>query len=400
MRNKSILPTLLIASLCFSSIIGCKSQAIDYTLSPDITQYVKHSINVVKVIGENFRIIKSKIKGRQLLMKATNKDKITYFIGINLADGKLMFTIPDPSDDYIFSVFDINNDTLISMMALQPSKIFMTNLTTRQTNLNNVEFKKPIRPGEIIFYKGRIFLINDVYGVSCVNSRDFSKTVFYNGSGYTINPLSSTLAFPIDSSLNLLLGHVIENKAKQLYALDFKDSIKWKYIINQNSPNNAITASALNCHSSFIVKYDSALVSLDKTNGRELWRKSLANSITQIYKWNDKILVYSLVNPSGMFPDREDFEYHVVLKLFHSENGRELWSKSISSINVPNIGICSDKLLIADNNSFRVFSMNSAEEITNKSFSQNEKSHYSFEMLSDIVTGDYYLKSYNGIVYW
>src|SRR5690606_173158 len=115
--------------------------------------------------------------------------------------------------------------------------------------------------------QNQVFLINDVWGFGVINQKDFSKVIFHNeGAIGLVNPQSSTLSFPVDSSLNLLSGHVVANNTIQLYAITNQDSIKWRYAIKQSPKREAV--SILNFSNHFVVKYDSTVVGLNKNDGK------------------------------------------------------------------------------------------------------------------------------------
>ena len=378
------------------NITGCKSQIINFTLSPDIAKYTSHSLDLSSIIGNEYKIISTVAKQKELLVKATRSDT-SFFIGVDLLKGKVFFIIPDPSNDYVSSTFDKNGDSIFSLSSLMPSEIFIANIKADSTQRKIVDFDKAIRPGKIVLNHNQIFLLCDVWGVGIINQTDFSKIIFHN-EGLTVNPQSSTLSFPVDSSLNVVSGHVIANNTIQLYAIDNRDSIRWRYIVKQNPKSEAV--SILNFSNLFVVKYDSTLVGLNKEGGNEVWHNTLKHSISEIYKWQDKILVYCLVNPSGTYPGSDDFEYKVVLKLFDSKQGKEIWSTDFNAINVPHIGICNNNLLVSDNKSFTLFSLDDGTLLNKKLFPSKNKGNYAFEMLADIGTGDYYLKSYDWKIYW
>lgn len=384
--------------LCLTNITGCKSQTTTFTLSPDLTKYTAHSLELPSIIGTQYKVISTTIKQGVLLVKATKTDTC-FFIGVDLKTGKILFNKPDPSNDYVSSTFDITNDSIFSLSSLLPSEIFITNIETGNIEKKIMNFSKAVEPGSIILNKNQIFLINDVWGFGVINQKDFSKVMFHNeGAIGLVNPQSSTLSFPVDSSLNLLSGHVVANNTIQLYAMTNQDSIKWRYVVKQNSKREAV--SILNFSTLFVVKYDSILVGLDKNDGKEIWHKTLNSSIYKTYKWQDKVLSYCLVNPKGIYPDNDDFEYKVELKLFDCITGKELWGIKTNSISVPHLGICNNHLLLSDNTTFTTFSLDKGQIIKKLSFPKKIKNNYAFDMLSDIITGEHYLKSYDEKFYW
>ncbi|THU34987.1 PQQ-like beta-propeller repeat protein [Niastella caeni] len=386
---------------CFAYLLhitGCKTQITNIALSPDITKYTSHSLDFPSIIGNEYKIISTVVKQKKLLVKATRSDT-SFFIGVDLLKGNVFFIKPDPSNDYVSSTFDISGDSIFSLSSLTPSEIFITNIKSDNTQKKAVDFEKATRPGKIVLNHNQIFLLNDVYGVGVVNQINFKQIMFHNeGITGLVNPQSSTLSFPVNSSLNLISGHVIANNTIQLYAIDNRGSIRWRYLVKQNSKREAV--SILSFSNLFVVKYDSTLVGLNKEDGKEVWHNTLQNSVSDIYKWQDKILAYCLVNPSGTYPDNEDFEYKVVMKLFDSKQGKEVWSTDFNSANVPHIGICGTNLLVSDNKLFTLFSLNNGTILSKKHFPQKNKGDYAFEMLADIGTGDYYIKSYGGEIYW
>lgn len=384
--------------LCLTNITGCKLQTTGFTLSSDLTKYTAHSLDLPSIIGSEYKVINTIVKQGVLLVKSIKTDT-SFFTGVDLATGKILFNKTDPSNDYVSTAFDINGDNIFSLSELKPSDIFITDIKTSNVQSIVVHFEKAIGPGDIVLNQSQIFLINDVWGVGVINQKDFSKVIFHNsGEIGLVNPQSSTLSFPVDSSLNLLSGHVIANNTIQLYAITNQDSIKWRYVIKQNSKREAV--SILNFSNLFVVKYDSTLVGLNKNDGKEIWHKALNSSINEIYKWQDKVLGYCLVNPKGIYPDNDDFEYKVDLKLFDCNTGKELWSIKTNSINVPHLGICNNRLLLSDNRTFTAFSLDSGRIIKKISFSKKEKNNYAFDMISDMITSEHYLKSYDGKFYW
>lgn len=393
--------TIILCLFCFlglTNITGCKSQITSFALSPDITKYTAHSLELPSIIGSEYKVINTVIKQGVLLVKATKADTC-FFIGVDLTTGRILFNKLDPSDNYISSTFDIINDSIFSLSSLRPSEIFITNIETGNIQKRVVDFEKKARPGRIVLNQNQVFLINDVWGFGVINQKDFSKVIFHNeGAIGLVNPQSSTLSFPVDSSLNLLSGHVVANNTIQLYAITNQDSIKWRYAIKQSPKREAV--SILNFSNHFVVKYDSTVVGLNKNDGKELWNKSLNSSVNEIYKWQDKVLGYCLVNPKGIYPDSDNFEYKVELKLFDCNNGKELWSIKANSINVPHLGICNNRLLLTDNRTFTAFSLDTGQIIEKIPFSKKIKNNYAFDMLSDMTTGDNYLKSYDGKIYW
>jgi hypothetical protein len=90
----------------------------------------------------------------------------------------------------------------------------------------------------------------------------------------------------------------------------------------------------------------------------------------------------------------------VELKLFDCNTGKELWSIKTNSIDVPHLGICNNRLLLSDNKTFTAFSLKSGQIIEKIHFSKKEKNNYAFDMLPDILTGGYYLISYDEKFYW
>lgn len=380
------------------SITGCESQKTNFTLSSDIIKYTNHSLDLSSIIGSDYKIINTNIKERIILLKATKSDS-SFFIGIDLETKKILFKKNDPFNDYVSSTFDVKNDTIFSLSSLHPSEIFLTNFKNTGTIKKIVDFEKAIRPGRIVLNQSQIFFINDVWGVGVISQKNFNKVIFHNdGVNGLVNPQLSTMSFPVDSFLNLLSGHVVEKNEIRLHAITNIDSIIWQYSIKQNSKGDAV--SILNFKNHFVVKYDSVLVGLYKDDGKVIWRNIFNNSINEIYKWQDKILSFSLINLKGLYPDHDDFEYLVEFKLFDSNTGKELWSINTNSFNVPHIGICNNLLLLSDNKTLTVLSVENGESIEKIHFSKSIKNNYAFDMLSDIITGDHYLKSYDGKIYW
>ena len=399
-RFKIVIPFIFLAYLLVTT--GCKPTPINYTLTSAIASYTNDSLDIAKTIGSSYKIIDCRIKDNKILIKAVKKitpangGQYCYFLIINLSTSKIENIVADPFDDYIASSFDIDADKLYTMSALESDTLFITSLKTNEIKKIVLGFDKAISPGEILISQNQLFIYGDLYGIAVINTNTFAKTVFHN-TGHTINPQSSTLSFPVDSSLKLLSGHQINDQDIQLYAIDGRDSIKWTYRMKEETSE---IVSLLNYPNSFVVTYDKLIVALNKTDGHEVWSNTLTRSISEVYKWKDKILTYYLINPTGMYPDTDEFEYRVELKLFNSRDGKEIWSNNIRSINEPDIGICNDKLLLTDNNSFTVFSMDNGKELSKKSFLKNERSNYAFEMLTDTKTGKYYLKSYDEKIYW
>lgn len=388
----------LFCFICLINITGCNSQTTNFTLQSALTKYTVHSLELPSIIGSEYKVISTIIKQNILLIKATKTDTC-FFIGVDLATRKILFNKPDPSNDYVSSTFDIANNSIFSLSSLVPSDIFITNIETGNIQKRIVDFEKETRPGRIVLNQNQIFLINDVWGVGVLNQKDFNKVIFHNeGAVGIVNPQSSTLSFPVDNSLNLLSGYVVSNNTIQLHAITNQDSIKWQYLIKQNSKRE--TVSILNFSNFFVLKYDSTLIRLNKKNGKEIWHKTLNSSINEIYKWEDKVLIYCLIFPKGIYPDNDDFEYNIELILFDCNTGKELWNIKTSSINVPHLGICNNRLLLSDNKTFTTFSLDSGQIIEKIHFSKKERNNYAFEMLSDMITGKYYLKSYDEKFYW
>lgn len=381
---------------CLLKMVSCDSQAPDYALSHDITKYTVHSLDIRSIVGSEYKIVGTIIKQGQLLVKAVKFDS-AFFIAINLVSGKVLFNKPDPTNDIFTSTFDINNESVISLSPLKASDIHITNIKTNEVVKKIVAFERATQPGTLISNEGQIFLLNDVWGVGVIKQSDYSKIHFHNEVEIG-NPQSCTMSLPVDDSLNLLSGHVIDNNTIQLYAIDDLNNIRWKYIIKQDSWQDAV--AILNYENLFVLKYDSAVVALDKENGKVVWRKVLKDAINGIYQWENNVLVYSLINDKGIYPDKEGFEYRVELKLFNCSQGKEVWSKKLTSVDKICLGICDSVLLLSDDKAFSVFSLSNGALNERTSFSEDAKEKYAFDLLSDLETGEYYLWSYDGKIYW
>lgn len=376
---------------------SCNPQ-IDYSLSVDVTKYVKDSFDMKATIGNKYKILNSRIKGGKVFISAIDTLNKSCFVIADIKKKAVEHIIENSTDDdYYSTIWDATSTAVIATSATKDSyKLFF------------FDFKGGIRSevfdpsdwvfsSEIIGSGNQFFYLGGVYGVAFVDTKRLSKKVFKN-IGYTTNPTSSTMSYPINDSLNLLSGHTISKNTMQLYAIDYKDSTKWKYTIQQNSKNEDI--SLLNFNNSFVIKYDSSLIALGKSNGKVLWHTILENSINKIYKWHDKVLVYCLTNPKGTYPDNDSFEYKITMKLFDVSKGIELWSNSFTSINIPDIFISDNNLLITDKKSLKVFSMDKGKETAMKIIPKKKENNYVFEMLTDIVSGNFYLKSFDGKIYW
>ena len=198
--------------------------------------------------------------------------------------------------------------------------------------------------------------------------------------------------------MNLVTGHVTEHGVIQSYAIDSGGVIRWKYRSKKKTEGEE--TAIVNCDKAFVIKCDNVLTALAKINGNVLWCDTLKNSINNVYKWGDKILTYCLVNLNGRYPDKGNFEYNVALKLINVKDGMGLWETSFSSFNTPSLSICNGKLLISDIISFRTFSIETGKMLSKELISEGDKGKYSFEMITDFMSGDYYLKSYKDVIYW
>lgn len=389
---------LAFISMVFISLnVSCKSQ-IDYTLNADIVKYTKNSFDIQQKIGKEYKAVSTKIRNGKALIMAIDSGRKSYFVIADLNGKRIDYSGNNIIDKYYSTIWDASGNTLVSASAQIPYDLALVDIRTSKVDRKSFHKGDWLSSTDIIIKNNQVFYLAGVRGVALLNLKTNNVRVFKNPEILVSNYSSCTLAYPLDSSLNLLSGHTIANNIIKIYAINNQDSTKWEYSVKQNQNGESI--SLLNYPYSFIAKYDSVIIALNKNTGKEVWRNTMQNSIREIYKWQDKILAYCLVNPKGTHPDNDDFEYKVVFKLFDSNNGKELWSKDITSINIPHLGICNDRLLVSDNKTFAVFLLNDGSVIEKKVFSKKDKNNYTFEMLTDMKTGDYYLKSYDGKFYW
>lgn len=377
--------------------ISCKSQT-DYTLNEHIVKYLKDSFDIQQEATEEQKVVNSKIRNGKILAMAVDSNKNSYFLIADIKSKRIDYNSKNIIDKYYSTIWDMGSHMIVAASAQRPYDLSITNITTGNFKKENFPIVDWLSSTDIVINGDQLFYLNGVTGVAFVNIENTHYKVFKNPGILTTNYKSAIISYPLDSTLNLLSGHTTANNTIQMYAIDKYDSIQWKYSIKQNQKREPI--SLLNYSHSFIVKYDSVLVALDKSGGKEAWHDTFKNSISEVYKYQDKILVYCLVNPASTYPDKDEFKYEVVLKLIDSKNGEELWNKNINSINIPHIGICANSLLISDNKSFSVFSLSNGDILEKREFTTKDKGKYAFEMLTDMITGDYYIRSCNGKIYW
>lgn len=375
----------------------CSSPQTDYRLSPDITKYARDSFDIKGALGGRYKILSCKIKNGKVLISTIDATHKSYFVIADIKNKKIEHIINNPIEDYYSTTWDATPTTVIWADVTKPYDLSFFNLNTETTHKEKASSGDWLSSTDIISCGNQLFYLGGPYGVAFVDIKGLSKYV-YRTVGNTTNPMSSTISYPINNSLNLLSGHTIASNIIRLYAIDYRDSIKWTYVIHQNQGNGNVALLTFN--NSFVIKYDSSLVCLNKTNGKILWKTVLKSSIYNILKWQDKILVYSLVNPKGIYPDTDSFEYMITMKLFDISKDVELWSNSFVSIDKPSFGIFGNDLLITDKKSLRIFEMDNGKETGMKKFAANNKNNYFFEMLTDLTSGDFYIKSFEGKIYW
>jgi hypothetical protein len=189
----------------------------------------------------------------------------------------------------------------------------------------------------------------------------------------------------------LFSGNKINQNNIYLYAIDANDSIYWKFDVIQDLKGEPI--DILSNFDSFIVKYDSNVVSLNKYTGGINWKVRERNFVTKIYKWKNKILLYSLIDSIPY--ENKKVSSIIELKMIDF-NGKVLWENSfLFGISVK-IGLIGNNLLISDSENFLNLSLFNGKILTSK----NENNDNEFEMIMDICDGNYYLYSYNGNIYW
>lgn len=393
---------VLLWASCLASLYlidSCTSQMKEDHPDNVFSKYTTHSLNVPTFTGTSFKVIQCKIKSGKLIVKAIDKMDNAHFFVIDMAEKKLENEITSPVKDYFSTSFDTDADNLYVLSALRPDTLFVSSLHSGKTSSIPFHFEKRALPSDIAVSGSQVFLYRDVYGIAALNTKSRNAAIFHNeGATGLVNPLSSTLSLPLDSSLNLLSGHRTGKSVLQFYAIDDRDSVKWKYSIDIGSAEESI--SLLNFPHSFIVKSNNRLFSLNKEDGRKEWENVSDHDITGIYRWHNKILVYSMINPVGTYPDNDDFKYKIVLSVLDSKQGIQSWTTTFNSVNVPHIGIVNDNILIADNESFTVLSAADGHEIARAVFQKDKKNDFAFEMLTDASTGVYYLKTYDGRILW
>jgi outer membrane protein assembly factor BamB len=387
---------LFLSGLSF--FMGCESVDTSYTLATEVTKYTSHSLDYKQIIGKDYAVINETVKAGMLLGSAARSDS-NFFFGLNISEGRVLFNLSDPSNDYVSATFDLSQERVFSLSSLKPSELYISDIETKDVLLQSLNFEKLNQPGRIITNRDQIFLINDVYGVGVVNQKDSGNARFcHEGGTLTGNSQCSTISFPVDDSLNLLCGHIVENDRMQLYAITNQSTIEWQYEFQQDSPMELV--SSLNFSNQFVLQHASKLVSLSKENGVELWQQNLDKPITEIFKIKDKVLVYCLSNPVFAQNGGGECVFYIDFKLFDANNGQELWSVHTNAIKAVSLGICNNNLLLSDNNVFTVFSLDDGRVIEKVYFSSDKQNNFNFETLTDIVTGEYYLRTYDGKIYW
>ncbi len=373
---------------------SCKHQPVDYSLNDLVAVYFKDSLSIKGLLGSEVKIIDRKISNGKLLL--ISKDTETKLVVVDLVNKKVDFSIADPFP-FGNSSFDVTDDSMYVVCNLYTDVLWRISMKTKSKDSVSMAFKNRMTHGEALVNHKQLFLYKTVYGIALIDLTDLRKVVFRNSGASLIDPKSSDLSLPVDDKINLLSGHNLGKDITSLYAIDNEDSIRWKYSFERRNDESRI--SILNFPDKFLVKYDSTIVCLNK-QGEELWSRSTTESIREIYRHDNKVLTYGLVNSTGFYPDSDRTEYRIYLKLFDLLNGILLWTYEENIINEPSISIQNDCLLIADKESFRVVSLKDGELQKFQPIPKGEKSHFSYTMLMDTKTGKYYLSSYDDTIYW
>jgi hypothetical protein len=398
---KNNLSKVLFLIILYLFNFGCQTQ-IERGLNKNIIKYTRNNIFDFNVFDdlENVKVTSCRIRnGKQLFMTVENKQNSTFVIA-DLKSKIIEKKISNRLGENYEVLWDVSRDKLIATTILNPYEITTIDLLTGGVAKKNFKSDRILYSTDIIINGSQLFFLKGVTGVGFLNFPKNESHIFNNPGIQTTNYNSSTISLPISNSLNLISGHTIADRIIQLYAIDSRDSIKWKYQIELGFQNGE-PVSILHFNNSFLAKYDSTLFSLDELTGKVLWSKKLGIPISMIYKYEDKILTYSCyTNQSKGNASYSSSECEIVFKLFDCKSAKEIWNNMFLANGIPHVGICGSHLLVSDNQSFRAIALDKGLEVEKKYFPKGEKSNYAFEMIMDEVNGEYYLKSFQNVVYW
>jgi hypothetical protein len=369
-------------------------------LNENVVKFTKGSLDARKIIGEKFKIIRDKIKDGKLLLGTTrsNSDS-SFFIVVDIAHKKTENVFRDPFNLYYATDFDINGPKAVFSSALD-SNIFLEDVNNQNKRFDVIKTRLHMtRGGYLVLNKDQLYLLHNVYGVSMVNIQN-KKQLYFKDTININSPSACVVSYPLNDNLNVLSGQNASNNKTKLYAIDSKGMIKWSYLteeFKQGLSTNDVNIIGFEDY--FIIAQNSKLTALGKNLGHLVWAMDFHENITGAYKIADNLLVSS-ADFGHIYPG-DSTRFKIRFKLLDSKNGAVIWDKTLNGVgDDPCIGICNGNLLFSDSRKFAVYDLYSGKVKFNIAFSRSERNNYAFTSIADLVTGTYYLKSYDDVYYW
>ncbi|MBX7155916.1 MAG: hypothetical protein U0Y96_08360 [Candidatus Kapaibacterium sp.] len=384
----------------------CKNNDLKTQAYELLKKYTTDSLNLRPLLGPN-NIHIEKIKGSQLILLTAqpyiHQPHLTT-IDINLK--KMVSNLKTPTSDYIFTRFDVSDDSMYVVNCLHPEELFSTSLTLegyKKRNLSSIFKSSNILPKDIIVHHNRLYTINDTHGFTSV-TLDNLENSYLGIDSKRAQYINSVISLPLDNVLNLASS---SNNDKILFnAVDANNKVRWIDTLEREEA----TISTLNpteIHNqsnNFIVFHNGILINYNKYTGSKKWEKRLYKNVIKVrvshtFIYKDNIIVYTLTDTSGYYPTPET-EFIATVQMYDLNTAELKWSSEFNSLGNSNAGFVNKYLFVYSDKIFKVINVEDGVELGNIVYSNSQKTPVSFKTLRDMCTGKYYLLTTDEILFW
>ncbi|PTQ95778.1 hypothetical protein C8P68_105288 [Mucilaginibacter yixingensis] len=353
-----------------------------------------NTLNIDSIIGVDRKVIDIKVTNDTAIVRLKgNNNGSGEFVLIDLKKGNILSRKRISELEGI--IFDYLNGRLIYLSMVRPDLLYQWRAGSNKVITYKLDEQGVFSSTDVIQNRTQTFFIGNLYRVSLMknNNADFFLKGNLNGA---LNEIANTISIPVSDTLNVLSGGVTGPNSGYLLAIDNSNSIRWRIKTNIVKSRNKL--QIFNYSNFFLVCNDYSVYVLRKSDGSTTFEKTFNKEINKVLASGDQVAIVFLSNNQIFSPISLNHKLSVVsLKIPEFKLELSYEAKLRGDVN---IALSNDKLILTDENTYQVFSINEKKVLKKISFSPNESKIYRFKNILDSHTLKSYRYSYNGMLCW
>jgi hypothetical protein len=368
------------------------------SLKTFISRHYKYAYNLSENLDRSYNILDFKIRDGEINAFAS-KSNAFYFIVVSLKDSTIKAITKSPIKDYYLEMAH-NKDKIL--FTKQPNGNILYTLNYQGNIIKRESFGiEGMASSEIILFNNKIFAPNTLAGNFGIIDLDKSKNLILNGKG---GFCSGNISYPLDTNLNLIMGHNPQDGKVSYFAVNSNNEIIWETLLNGEC-NEQNPYTLLNLTNSFLICMNDTLILLNKEDGSIIWERKFNFFIDKLFMNNDDIILFSRGERRNYMNWNNDFKCNSQIISFNLNRQKVNWTYKFDQFGTECISLSKDNILVRDGKSWRQISLSNGFLQNEKILNQKDRDENpsGFRTIIDKITGKSYIvfEDDDGMVfYW